>query len=103
MSEQLRAFFKAYLEWAETGASEEQCVLYKCAGLCSNLTWYLNHNYPDDWAGTSRAEKQLADLFAEGGLDSDYPFGSSYWKESNTKSHHLNPKRIAWVRKQLEK
>lgn len=99
MSEQLKAFFEAYLEWAETGDDHE--VFEPYAGLCDNLDNFIAGNKT---SGTPKCavKDELSSLLKSSFSNPVYPFETkAQYHESN--DLHMNPKRIAWVRKQLEK
>lgn len=107
MSELLKAFYLAYAAWLDDGAPQMDTVFDRCAGLCSNLSWFAGSK-STNFKVTHVAEDQLRSQFMQEGLDVDYPFNdqehsSDYWVESNSKTHHRNPKRIAWVRNQVKK
>lgn len=102
MSDHLKAFLSAYLEWVESGAPESD-VFERFCGLCSNCKWYMR----DIGLSESGAEIEvfnLQDLFTSEGLDEDYPFGGQalYEYESGNDDSHLNKARIDWVRSKVE-
>jgi hypothetical protein len=99
MSEQLKAFFEAYLEWAKTGDEHE--VFEPYVGLCDNLEYYLapDDNYSPE---AYKVKQELIALLKSSCANPVYPFETkAQYHERN--DLHKNHKRIAWVRKQLEK
>lgn len=97
MSEQLKAFFEAYLEWAEQEVVDDGFATY--TGLCANLemfTWSIEDGDQEYWAN------ELHCLLEEDFEDTDFPFESQH-EYTTSNELHKNPKRIAWVCKQLEK
>lgn len=103
MSKLLKAFYLAYAAWL-AGDTDDETVFCKANGLCSNLQWYCAHTNADK-AKWFDARNELHQQFITAGLDETYPFGGcgSYAYDSIEQTHHLNPKRIAWVREQVEK
>ena len=99
MSEQLIAFFEAYLEWAESGDEHE--VFEPYIGLCDNLDNFIAGNKT---SGTHRCAvtDELSALLRSSFSNPFYPFETKaqYHKRMDL---HKNPKRIAWVHKQLER
>lgn len=97
MSEELKAFYKAYAAWLDAGAVNNDAFTC-CAGMCFSL-----HR----WAGCKgldcRALRlELKEQFTNAGLNSSYPFNRDEHKydvECDDGAIHLNPARIAWVRK----
>jgi hypothetical protein len=98
MSDHLKAFLSAYLEWVDAGAEEGKPFARRW-GLCSNLI---------DWSRTQGAEDHRAledaldGLFAADGLDQCYPFGfDESFEARERETQHLNQARIAWVRSKV--
>ncbi|QVE65554.1 hypothetical protein [Ralstonia phage vB_RsoP_BMB50] len=110
MSDNLRAFLRAWLDWAEAGAPDSdrhternpnrfdaQC------GLCSNTFNFEElamDVHPND---TGELEEELGDLFESQGRSTGYPFGhAAYDHDAYNGTHHRNTYRLQWVRTQLE-
>lgn len=112
MSEYLKDFLQSYLDWVILGAPEtemdNQNNFNRAYGLCDNLNDYLWNVQETKECLTRREIWELRDdfeeLFIEDGLNSSYPFGEDdFHIESELRTHHMNPNRINWIRKQLEK
>jgi len=91
MSDLMKKFLTAYIEWVDAGAPEGKpfCRGY---GLCSNSF---------ETEG-SAVERELKGMFEADGLERTYPFGEAdYDAHSTYGTHHLHQPRIDWVRKQL--
>ena len=99
MSDQLKAFFEAYLKWAESG--EGSNVFEPSVGLCDNLDNFIAGNKTTDTPRCT-VTNELSMLLRGNFSNPVYPFETKaqYHERSDL---HKNPKRIAWVRKQLEK
>ena len=85
ISPKLRKFLKKWLAWAEAGGKGPE---FNHDGLCVNVNEFVYD--------------ELMSLLKE----EPYPFNSSgddYEKEYAARTAHLNPKRLAWVRKTLVK
>lgn len=91
MTEGLKQILREWLEWAENGAGEHD-VFRRSFGLCSILRCY------DYFHGTSCADELI--IIFDG---VPFPFGGmdEYFIEKAKETLHLNPGRLAWVRKQL--
>lgn len=97
MSEELKAFYKAYAAWLDAGAVNNG-VFTRCTGLCFAL---------QKWAGDKghnicALHLELKSQFFNSRLDSGYPFNHgehNYDVECDDETIHLNLARIAWVRK----
>jgi len=90
MTDELKTMLRDWLTWAEAGAPEHpQFRNYQ--GLCTNM-----HRFRYSWL--DEMETMLAQEFGE---DDDYPFGGKdlYLEEAAREIMHLNPARLAWVRK----
>jgi hypothetical protein len=91
-SDNLTKFYRAYLAWANDGAPVGNIYnFWPGYGLCYNSRLF------DSW-GALRNE--MIGQFVDAGLDSEIPFNapSSYARESSGKAHHLNVRRMRWVR-----
>lgn len=94
----LKDFYVAYAAWLDEGAPDTH-YFEKRFGLCSNLaTWIYATNAELDYA---RLVNELRKQFEDAGLCCQYPFGSGreYERMYATNTQHLNPARVAWVRK----
>lgn len=104
MSDELKAFYRAYLAWLEAGAPEGMPFL-RGLGLCSSVPDVVTRAYSYD------VRQEMKRQFREAGLNSTLPFNShpgatedlpNYGDECNSGACHLNPKRIAWVREHAQ-
>lgn len=98
MSEHLKAFLTAWIEWVDAGAPEGD-PFSRHEGLCLNV-----FDCPAiEPIGRGRVCRALEDQFAHDGLDGNHPFGghAQYTAERQNAAHHLNPARIAWVRSKV--
>jgi hypothetical protein len=102
MSPQLYGFYLGYLAWINDGAPEHD-VFTRHNGLCDNYRDYFRSLYRDRDASGDLSE--MVQSFRNAGLNRLYPFnfGSPYAfsEECNKGYAHLNPQRIAWVRKKV--
>ena len=89
MSPELKSALKDWLDWVERGAPEGEPYSRRY-GLCSNLDRF------DD------VSDELSEVFRLQDLDDTIPFGCDYDIRSLSRTQHECPKRLAWVRKQLE-
>jgi hypothetical protein len=107
-SDELTAFYQAYVDWLDVGAPET--VLHpknpfeflRGVGLCGNLRLFcFQHScygHHTMYAG------EMIRQFVEAGLDKQYPF-NRYSKDENSMSIemrqdtcHINPKRLQWAK-----
>ncbi len=89
------ALRKALQWWLAEATSEKPHEDVKTFGLCSSISW----NCPD-MQGTGELSALLDAEFGE--LNAAYPFGMNrYSSDSFEGTQHLNPDRLAWVRRQL--
>ena len=87
MQPTILSFLEAYLKWIEEGAPQYK-PFDRTFGLCSSAAIYGIDYY------------QMA-----GHFKTDHPFNPSiyeYTNESNKGTHHLNPKRIQWVKDKIK-
>lgn len=100
MSDKLREFLQAWLDWAlasEITVVESQCFGAK-SGLCACLIDYTITNEKD----RDSLEDELKWLFEADNLDHIYPFGKAeYIKGVTEHSQHLCPQRLDWVKGKL--
>jgi hypothetical protein len=100
----LADFYKAYVAWLDTGAIVMTYLTGNKSftreyGLCANLViWTKNKGFDEPLCNA--LENALDMQLILDGLDRLYPFGGKqlYEKEYATRTQHLNPKRVAWVR-----
>lgn len=112
MSPQLYQFYVAYAAWLDADAPNER-VFTRRDGLCDNLHFYTNGTYDIGSVGldvhkpSGKYVSEMRNSFMKTGLDRLYPFNAEredeYADECDRAAAHTNPKRIAWVRKQIEK
>lgn len=99
MSDHLKAFLSAWLEWVEAGAPDQKPFSRRW-GLCSNLIDWSRHLDTEERA---ELEKVLDRMFSEDGLSQCHPFGEVEYFEARARyEQHLNAARIAWVRSKVE-
>jgi hypothetical protein len=96
MSPELSRFLADWHNWATTGAPEGDVYeggFSRHFGLCHH-SWKRSPSVGDELEGI---------LIEEFGDNCDAPFDGplEYWQESNNGMMHVNPKRLAWVRKML--
>lgn len=93
MSEELKAFYKAYAEWLDSGAPDRKPFRHR-KGLCYSLDEWSDYNFD--------LSDEMQQQFIDAGLSCLYPFDedSSVFRLDENK--HLNPARVAWVRKHTE-
>lgn len=102
MSDLLKSFLSAWLDWVEAGACEAQ-PFQRGHGLCANFDSWLDESCTDhDVIDGEIAD--LLELFASEGLSEAYPFDSrdSYISAHERREQHLNEARIAWVRSKVK-
>lgn len=101
--EMLLNFYKAYAEWLDNEADEDD-LFKRSEGLCSNLEKYLD-NRGLDFTESSVVSKIMVDQFVAARLDPYYPFNddlNDYHYDIESKSMHLNTARVQWVRDRVE-
>jgi hypothetical protein len=102
MKEVLQEFYRTWLAWVEGGVRKPHPYYQADEGLClSAYGFALSLARPDvqPWM----LEEALRDAFEAQGLDRHYPFGKrSYGLRYRYGTQHRCPKRLAWVRAQLE-
>lgn len=85
MEPTILSFLEAYLKWADDGAPSRK-PFDRQFGLCTNAAIY-GIDYHD----------------MAGHFDTDTPFNTSVENYCNeTGIHHLNPKRIQWVKDKIK-
>lgn len=106
-SDELTAFYQAYLAWLNADAPETDVFgtnaygFARGSGLCANLRYFCFHHKCYGHHTVYVAE--MLNQFVEAGLDKQYPF-NRYSKDENSMSIeirqntcHINPKRVQWV------
>lgn len=102
-SELLTAFYRAYLEWVESGAPDEQ-PFRRDRGLCSNFDKFILSNCQSDdkYVLFKELNKELKDQFTEAGLCQSFPFNDGsfeyFYNECQSGYPWKNPVRIDWVK-----
>lgn len=105
ISEKLRAFLAAYLEWAEQDQDPRRIeknkdIFTRRSGLCLNAH-YFDIKGPSDLPFQD-IECELKYVFWDLGLCQAYPFGMDQYDEEYAESQHTDPVRLDWVRCALE-
>lgn len=112
MSPELQEFYNSYQAWLDNGAPHDTMTYHRCYGLCYALHSFTMRKYKSLTASNIH-RKRLCDemneqFLRELGHDDGfpeltllYPFGSpkQYKDEEMNETAHLNPQRVAWVRK----
>ena len=103
MSDELKAFLKAWYDWATNGAPENNEHDFKrWRGLCASV---LNNsiNADDSCELYSEFRRMLKAEFP-GRAAWHYPFGGrqQYNQDSANHAQHLNPQRLEWVRSKID-
>lgn len=93
-SEDLTAFYQAYLEWVEDGAPERNGLGFcRMFGLCHNASKYAMNRLRDDQSIWFEMQAQFKGV----GLEEYYPFGGreAYISEDDCTKNY---QRMKWVR-----
>lgn len=93
MTEQLKEFYKAYAAWLDACAPQHQQFDRTC-GLCHSLEEFSDSNYD--------LLEEMRDQFSNSDLDWKFPFDDGHYAYCSDANKHLNPDRVAWVRKHAE-
>lgn len=97
----LTEFYRDYAAWLDAG-TPDGTIFHNGSGLCANL-----HKW-EAASGLRYGElaAQMCWQFKAAGLDWVVPFNSgdlkSYEREVRSKTCHLNPARVAWVRERAK-
>ena len=101
MSDHLKAFLSAWIEWVDAGAPNHN-PFDRRLGLCVSFEYYLEK------IGVAEGDADdeiygLTDVFGADRLSRAYPFGGGelFYEESGADAMHLNPARISWVRQKV--
>lgn len=106
ISPQMKNYLTDYLAWATSGVDDELGFSTLWA-LCGNIEpWALfrkNELNQQLDIGILDLYTELRQIFLSQGMDDGFPFGGTmrYGADRDSRTHHLNPRRIEWVRKQL--
>ncbi len=98
-SSNLLAFYKDWLEFAESDDPHDNNIFDRGCGLCSNcIFWMLEYDLLH-----SEIQDEMHHQFAEAGFDSDYPFGGErqYSFDVCHDAAIYNPMRLAWVKARI--
>lgn len=88
-------FLVDWLAWA-TADAEGDYRFRRYAGLCTSYDRWCRQK--GIWYGEERDD--LVRAFIACGLDKNYPFGEDNYDDRSLKyTQHLDPARLAWVRK----
>ena len=105
VSKELREFLQAYLYWAVSGSitGENPHNFDKDCGLCSNTISYTSSiSKITTCLQSLKLKRELVKLLAESALGIQFPFGrTEYIIESATGTHHLNQRRLDWIKARL--
>ncbi|WBF77867.1 hypothetical protein W70_73 [Escherichia phage W70] len=93
MSEQLKAFYKAYAAWLDEGAPDRD-PFNRRKGLCYSLDHWPDYNFD--------LSEEMQQQFTDAGLCCEFPFDKGRYTYHKDTKKHLNPARVAWVRKHAE-
>lgn len=96
----LLEFLVAWLKWA-TSENPESDTKFQCwHGLCAAYSHWCRRE--TDWKELvdHNDREELVCAFRASGLDIHYPFGEDNYDQCSCMySQHLDPARLAWVRK----
>jgi hypothetical protein len=102
MSELMREFLQAWLDWAESDTTLG-LPFRKHAGLCTNGSWFVWEHKRAGPVESKAFNKELKGMLKRDGLDTDYPFGQAeYDRDADNDTQHTNGQRLAWVHSKLE-
>lgn len=101
----LQRFLKDWLAWAEADAENESPLgvdYFRDVGLCTNAVLFAEETDIYVRVELRSALAELRGTLPEP-FDPEYPFGKDqYLDRMSSDTQHLDPNRLAWVRKQLE-
>jgi hypothetical protein len=102
MSDHLKAFLTAWVEWVDAGSVQDQ-PFSRAVGLCCNFEDWLMVEHDFTWMKAEYEVDALKNRFSSDGLDRFYPFGGKdlYCVQLEHAEQHLNEARIAWVRSKV--
>ena len=96
-SENLTRFYKAYADWLDDGAPDDE-PFSRNDGLCCNLKKVFL--FGCDLPTIFRLNCEMRNQFGNTKLNRQFPFGGErkYLRENLRGTMHLNPLRVKWVR-----
>lgn len=86
----LRDFYIAYAAWLDAGAPDRD-PFERSKGLCYSLDHWSHYNFD--------LSEEMQQQFTDAGLCWEYPFDHGHRAYFDDDKKHLNPARVAWVRK----
>lgn len=96
MSDLMRKFLTAYIEWVDAGAPDNE-PFERSFGLCSNTDGYAK-----SLAELEKLDAEICAMFEADGLSTAYPFGFDAYNDAASRhTQHLHKPRIDWVRSKL--
>lgn len=98
MSEEMREFLQAWLDWAKSGA-HEGAPFFRADGLClARCVWGKPYCF-----NNRKLYAELNEMLERDFGTSTYPFGrTAYLSAAHNKTQHEDPARLEWVRKCLK-
>jgi hypothetical protein len=100
MSELMRKFLTAYIEWVDAGAPQGR-PFARGAGLCYGVDVFCEEQ-PEPDVAYDFVCRELKRMFRADGLDRVYPFGDAAYDECAVKdTQHLHQPRIDWIKSKL--
>lgn len=108
MTPLLFKYLTQYMAWVDDGADPD--VFNPAHGLCDNLHYRLHALVEMRMCTieeTGMVETELSELLAltiADSIDEEFPFGGYdvYMRDSESRTHHLNPLRLEWIRRMLD-
>lgn len=101
----IQTFCKEWIDWVDAGTPHGSLMLSTNKSLCGNLIyWAMERGYNVDQR--NRILIAMLKLFVADGLDASLPFDDDvkmWYAARDNGVLHLNPKRVAWARKQAAK
>lgn len=101
-SDELTAFYQAYLAWLNADAPDTNAVgtnpygFAQGSGLCANLRYFCEHY----GSHSNVFQVEMGMQFTEAGLNPRFPFNPNpddFYREVYKSTCHINPKRVQWV------
>lgn len=102
MSEMMKNFLKAYLQYADAMANGDEVAFdfYPECGLCSNAEHYeaMSDEEYDPVGMAEELLEELHEMFDDAGMNTDYPFGEAGYNERyQNESQWSCPVRYDWI------
>ena len=92
-SEELTAFYRAYVKWLDDGAPDEQ-PFFRSFGLCSAIDVFLDNLWK-----RSQIKNEMSQQFEAAGLHARYPFGNiEYYRRMEKGTVYKQLARVTWAR-----